>query len=207
MSSSELTDTHFDLAQAVVLFVDDEEHLRHAVAQTLNLADIQCECHASGASVLERVHPDFFGIVLSDIRMSGMDGTELMDQVHQRDAELPVTLITGHGDVELAVEMMHRGAYDFLEKPYDAKRLLDCVKRALEQRRLCLENRKLRALALGSDSLAMHLQGQSAAMRECREQLRSVATTDTDVLVIGDTGVGKNVLARQLHELSARRHK
>jgi len=187
-----------------VLVVDDEEHLRYAIEQTLELAELACDSCARAAAALERVHPDFAGILLSDIRMPGIDGVELMRRAHAIDPELPVILVTGHGDIELAVQVMRDGAYDFLEKPYDPDRLLEVVRRALDKRRLTLENRRLRAQLPNGDAVQRQLQGSSREIAECRDAVRTLAGIEADVLVVGDTGAGKEVVARCLHATSAR---
>ena len=193
-------------SSAPILFVDDEEHLRLAASQALMLADLNVQDCATAAQALARIERDFPGIVVTDIRMPGMDGLTLMAEVLKIDAELPVILITGHGDVDLAVQSMRDGAYDFLEKPYAPARLVEAVGRALDKRRLTLENRRLRAetTAPGRDPVGARLTGRSAVMTRLRAQLRAVAATDADVLIEGSTGTGKEIAARALHEASAR---
>ncbi len=190
---------------APVLFVDDEEDLRIAAGQALQLADLTPALCPSPQEALAQIDRDFEGVLVTDIRMPGMDGLALMGEALKIDPELPVILVTGHGDVELAVQSMKEGAYDFLEKPYAPARLIQAVGRALEKRRLTLENRQLRA-ASGpvGDPVSDHLTGRSAAMVELRKTLRAVATAETDVLFEGATGTGKEVAARALHSASAR---
>lgn len=132
-------------APETILFVDDEEPLRHAAAQTLQLAEFDVACFAEAEAALPRIARDFPGILVTDIRMPGMDGTTLMARALEIDPEFPVILVTGHGDVDLAVQSMRDGAYDFLEKPYAPSRLVASVRRALDKRRLTLDNRQLRA--------------------------------------------------------------
>lgn len=192
---------------APILFVDDEDHLRHAAAQALMLADLNAIPCASAAEALAQLDRDFPGILVTDIRMPVMDGLSLMAEALMIDPELPVILITGHGDVDLAVKSMRDGAYDFLEKPYAPARLVQAVGRALEKRRLTLENRRLRAQSGGDDAtdpVAAQLLGRSAVMVRLRESLRAVAATQADVLLEGQTGTGKEVAARALHAASAR---
>lgn len=190
-----------------ILFVDDEAPLRHAAAQALMLADHQVITCADAASALAQLGRDFSGVLVTDIRMPGMDGLSLMAEALKIDAELPVILVTGHGDVDLAVQSMRDGAYDFLEKPYAPARLVQAVGRALEKRRLTLENRRLRAVAgpdLGIDPVATRLLGRSAVMTRLRASLRAVAATEADVLIEGATGTGKSITAQTLHDISAR---
>ncbi|WP_229624413.1 sigma-54-dependent transcriptional regulator, partial [Pseudomonas syringae] len=145
------------------------------------------------------------GVVVSDIRMQGMDGLELLDQLHEQDPDLPVLLITGHGDVPLAVKAMRAGAYDFLEKPFASDAMLDSVRRALALRRLVLDNRSLRLALSDRQQLSTRLIGQSPSILRLREQIGALAGTRADVLILGETGAGKEVVARALHDLSNRR--
>jgi two-component system C4-dicarboxylate transport response regulator DctD len=187
-----------------VLFVDDEEHLRLAAEQTLALADLEVVSLPEAEAALGRVSRNFPGVLVTDIRMRGMDGLTLMHRCLEIDPEFPVILITGHGDVELAVQTMRDGAYDFLEKPYAPARLVDTVRRALDKRRLTLENRQLRSQVGGRDAIEARLSGRSAVMVALRQQIRAVAVTSADVLLVGATGTGKEVAARALHRAGPR---
>jgi two-component system C4-dicarboxylate transport response regulator DctD len=187
-----------------VLFVDDEEPLRIAAQQTLELANLDCACFDRAAHVLPRITTEFPGILVTDIRMPGMDGTELLRAALQKDPEFPVILVTGHGDLELAVGMMRDGAYDFIEKPYAPERLVDAVRRALEMRRLTLENRRLRSQVAPLIGAMDSLRGFSPEMETVRRQIRTVAKSDADVLIVGDTGTGKGLAAQALHAASKR---
>lgn len=193
-------------ARTQVLLVDDDEHLRQALAQTLDLAGLRVQALGKAQELAQRIEPDWPGVVVSDIRMPGIDGLQLLEQLHQKDPELPVLLITGHGDVPLAVQAMRAGAYDFLEKPFASEALLDSVRRALELRRLVLENRSLRLALADHGTLGARLLGQSPAMQRLRQQVSALAAINTDVLILGETGAGKEVVARALHDLSARKH-
>ena len=193
-------------ARTQVLLIDDDEHLRQALAQTLDLAGLHVQALSHARELRQRIAPDWPGVVVSDIRMPGLDGLQLLEQLHQQDPELPVLLITGHGDVPLAVQTMRAGAYDFLEKPFASEALLDSVRRALELRRLVLENRSLRLALADRDALGARLLGQSPAMERLRQQVGALAAINTDVLILGETGAGKEVVARALHDLSTRRN-
>ena len=189
-----------------VLLIDDDPHLLQALSQTLDLAGLKVQALAEAQGVAARLERDWPGVVVSDIRMPGMDGLELLAQLHGQDPELPVLLITGHGDVPLAVQAMRAGAYDFLEKPFASDALLDSVRRALDLRRLVLDNRSLRLALSERNELSARLVGQSAPMLRLREQIGALAPTHADVLILGETGAGKEVVARALHDLSARRN-
>lgn len=192
-------------AQTQVLLIDDDPHLRQALRQTLDLAGLKVATLDDARQLDTAQCKDWPGVVVSDIRMPGIDGMELLRQLHEQDADLPVILITGHGDVPLAVQAMRGGAYDFLEKPFPSDALLDSVRRALEVRRLVLENRTLRLALAERHELHGRLIGRSAGMQRLREQVGSLAAIQADVLVLGETGAGKEVVARALHDLSSRR--
>ncbi|EKT4455880.1 sigma-54-dependent transcriptional regulator [Pseudomonas sp. CJQ_7] len=197
------TETLID-SRAQVILVDDDPHLRQALSQTLDLAGLKVVALAEAQGLAERIEADWPGVVVSDIRMPGIDGLQLLEQLHSRDSELPVLLITGHGDVPLAVQAMRAGAYDFLEKPFATDALLDSVRRALALRRLVLDNRSLRLALSDRQQLATRLVGHSPAMLRLREQIAALAGTRADVLILGETGAGKEVVARALHDLSSR---
>ncbi|MGQ7816783.1 sigma-54-dependent transcriptional regulator [Metapseudomonas furukawaii] len=192
-------------ARTQVLLIDDDPHLRQALSQTLDLAGLKVQVLGDAQGVAERIDRDWAGVVVTDIRMPGIDGLELLRQLRERDPDLPVLLITGHGDVPLAVQAMRAGAYDFLEKPFPSDQLLDSVHRALDLRRLVLENRSLRLALSDRQQLSGRLVGQSPAMQRLRNQIGALAATSADVLILGETGAGKEVVARALHDLSARR--
>ncbi len=190
-----------------VIFVDDEPDLRLSGEQTLALADLPVIACATAEAALDHLSHDFPGILVTDIRMPGMDGTALMQAALGRDPDLPVILVTGHGDVDLAVRSIRQGAYDFIEKPYAPARLVETVRRALEKRALTMEVRALRGgLANGDapDPIDAGLIGRSARMARTRAELRAVAATQADVLIEGATGTGKEVAARALHAASSR---
>ena len=189
-----------------VILIDDDPHLRQALYQTLDLAGLNVLPLAEANGLAERIGRDWPGVVVSDIRMPGMDGLELLAQLHGQDPELPVLLITGHGDVPLAVQAMRAGAYDFLEKPFASDALLDSVRRALALRALVLDNRSLRLALSDRQLLSTRLVGVSPVMLRLREQIGALAATKADVLILGETGSGKEVVARALHDLSARRN-
>lgn len=187
-----------------VFLIDDEEPLRIAGQQTLDLAGIECFCFSRAELALEQIDTDFTGVIVTDLRMPGMGGAALLHAVLQKDPQIPVILVTGHGDVDLAVAMMRDGAYDFIEKPFEPERLLDAVRRGLAMRRLTLENRLLRSQMQSSLTVQNRLQGFSAAMDRVRKQITDIATTDANVLISGATGTGKGLAAQAIHAGGAR---
>jgi len=188
-----------------VILIDDEEHIRIASRQTLELADLEVQSFDRAESALPLLTPAWPGVVVCDIRLPGMDGMALLEQALCQDPELPVILITGHGDVSLAVRAMRAGAYDFIEKPFSADELRGVVGRALEKRALTLEIRNLREELKAQTEATPRIIGQTPAMQQLRATLEQIADTDADVLVLGETGTGKELVARSLHELSRRR--
>ena len=188
-----------------VLIIDDEAHLRITAGQTLELAGYTPNAFASAEAALDALAPDFPGVVVSDIRMPGMDGMALLREVHKRDPDLPVILVTGHGDISTAVEAMREGAWDFLEKPFAGERLVEMVRRGIEKRRLSLENRQLKAeLEAQQSAPGPRLVGRTQAMQHLSSMVQRISQVETDVLLFGETGAGKDLVARSLHERSNR---
>ncbi|MBT6428971.1 MAG: sigma-54-dependent Fis family transcriptional regulator, partial [Rhodospirillaceae bacterium] len=187
-----------------VILIDDEEHLRMACSQSLELAGFEVQSFSSAAGALDEVNTQWPGVIVTDVRMAAMDGLTLMAMVLERDAELSVILITGHGDVTMAVQAMRDGAYDFIEKPFAPEMLVDSVRRALDKRQLILENRNLRDALDSGSPLERLIIGESKASQQLRARIADFAATDADVLVYGETGTGKELVARSLHELSPR---
>ncbi|MFH0785634.1 MAG: sigma-54 dependent transcriptional regulator [Pseudomonadota bacterium] len=187
-----------------VFLIDDEESMLLSVSQWLSLADHRVECFGDARSALKRIEPDFDGIIVSDIRMPGMDGMALLQAVLAMDPEMPVVLITGHGDIPMAVSAMRAGAYDFLEKPFPPEILLETIRRAGEKRQLILENRRLRRQLENNSGIDRRLLGNSAVIQALRREISDLGPTDASVFLVGETGCGKEVVARCLHEASER---
>ncbi|MDR2112790.1 MAG: sigma-54 dependent transcriptional regulator [Candidatus Accumulibacter sp.] len=188
-------------ARPVYLIEDDEAVIR-ACAQALKLAGIDARafrCAEQAVAALDEEPP---AVIVSDVRMPGMSGLELLDLMWQRDREVPVILITGHGDVSMAVQAMRAHAYDFIEKPFNSARLVDVVRRALEKRALLQENRVLRE-QLGN-MREISLIGASESIQRVARTIDSLAATDVDILIYGETGTGKEVVAHALHTRSGR---
>lgn len=188
----------------LVAFIDDDDMLRAANVQTLQLAGFEVRAFAGAEEALRAVDASFAGVVVSDIRMPRMDGRQLYRRLKAEDPDLPVILVTGHADVAEAVEALQDGVYDFVAKPYPPDRLVSSVRRAMEKRRLVLENRALRAMASQAQS-DWPLIGQTPVMERLRATLRQLAGADVDVLIEGETGVGKELAARALHAWGRRR--
>ena len=189
-----------------VLFIDDELAMRVSVTQWLQLAGFAAQGFETPQPALDLLSPDFPGVLVTDVRMPRMDGMAVLERALERDADLPVILVTGHGDVALAVEAMRRGAYDFIEKPFEPDNLVAVIRRAAEKRRLVLENRGLRRRAAG-DGIETRLIGTSPAIAELRRELMDLAATSASVLIHGETGTGKELVARCLHDFGARGRK
>ncbi|WP_020682406.1 sigma-54-dependent transcriptional regulator [Marinobacterium rhizophilum] len=188
-----------------IILVDDEKHIRLAAGQTLELAGYDVTTLERGERVLELLSDDWNGVLISDINMPGMDGLELLERVRAIDADLPMILITGHGDISMAVSAMRAGAYDFIEKPFAADLLLDVVRRAMEKRALTIENRRLTLELEAQSAPGPRLLGNAPAMTQLRRLLHSIADAPADIMIQAETGAGKDLMARYIHEHSGRR--
>jgi len=187
-----------------VIVVDDEASIRTAVEQWLSLSGFQVQTFSRAEECLARLPRDFPGVILSDVRMPGMGGLELLARLQAQDSDLPVILLTGHGDVPMAVEAMRDGAYDFLEKPFSPQTLLASLARAMEKRRLVLENRQLHEQADHRSRLERSLLGVSRSLQTLRRQVLELAALPVNVLIRGETGSGKELVARCLHDFGPR---
>lgn len=204
-----MTDTRSQLTHSqsnlTVLFVDDEENMRLSAEQCLQLEDFQVVTCSDAKEALQHLKPGYPGILVTDIRMPGMTGLELMTKALLLDPELPVILLTGHGDIDMAVNAMHSGAYDFQQKPFDPDHFIRIVGHALQQRALVLDNRQLRKSIESSDLLDTLLVGKSPQMQMLRETVLDLADLPVNVLINGETGSGKEQVATCLHQLSYRK--
>jgi two-component system, NtrC family, C4-dicarboxylate transport response regulator DctD len=193
------------MTEIKVILVEDDSGTRLGIEQALELAGFDVEAYSGAAAVLPAIESGWPVVVLSDVKLRGMDGLELQLRVAALDREIPVILMTGHGDIAMAVQAMREGAYDFIEKPCPPEQLVAAVQRAAEKRRLTLElgilQQKLK------DKLAIEgiILGQSSAIEQVRQTVLALAAADADVLIVGETGVGKELVARCLHQFSARR--
>lgn len=187
-----------------IAIVDDEADMRQSISQWLALSGFDTESFASGEEALAAIGPDFPGIVVSDIRMPGMDGMALLRRLLSLDSALPVILITGHGDVPMAVEAMRLGAYDFMEKPFNPDRMTELAKKATQARRLALDARALRRELSDGSTLMQKLIGASLPMERLREDILDLGQADSHVLIDGETGTGKTLVAHALHAVGPR---
>ncbi len=172
-------------------------------AQALTLAGLEVRSFADAEGALAALAAELPGAVVSDVRLPGRDGIALLGELRQLDRELPVILVTGHGDVAMAVQAMRDGAHDFIEKPFTSEHLVRVTRQALEKRALLLENRRLKEALPTQDGLPVI--GQTPAMQEVRRLVAALAPTDVDILINGETGSGKEVVARAIHSASGRR--
>ncbi len=187
-----------------VLLVDDEQSMRISGEQCLMLADFQVTTCSQGEQALEKLADNDIDMIVSDIRMPKMDGLVLLNKVQQLDKDIPIILLTGHGDIDMAVQAMRDGAYDFQVKPFHPDRLIQVLEQAWQKRQLLLENNQLRRVLAGNDLAKTLLMGNSAEMQTLRLQLDELANVPVNVLVYGETGSGKEQVAKYLHQLSVR---
>jgi len=187
-----------------VAIVDDEQDMRQSISQWLALSGFDAESYGSAEDALKAIGPEFPGVVVSDIKMPGMDGMAFLKRLMSMDSGLPVIMITGHGDVPMAVEAMRLGAYDFLEKPFNPDRMTDLAKKATNLRRLTLDNRALRRELSDGTVLMKKLIGTSPVMERLREDILDLGQADGHVLIDGETGTGKTLVAHALHAVGPR---
>ncbi len=187
-----------------VFVVDVDREMRDSLSRFLSKSGCEIETFAAGEAALERVGSRPPDVLVSDIRMPRMSGLDLLETIAVADIGLPVLLITAHDDVPMAVDAMKAGAFDFIEKPFQPDRLLDAIRRAAEAGRLRGENRRLRERLRSLSDLDTVLIGDSDETRRLRAEVEDVATTDAAVMILGETGTGKELVARALHDLGQR---
>ena len=195
-------------SKAHIIIVDDDEAMRVSLAQWLELSDFDVTVYSDARDALGDITPDFAGVILTDVKMPKMDGITFTKSVLTCDRDIPVIIMTGHGDVPMAVDAMKSGAYDFVEKPFEPKDIVESIIRAIEKRKLVIENRDLRRQIANISSLSNldgRLIGNSTSMRALKQEIANIAGTEVPVLVAGETGTGKELVARAIHDLSQRR--
>lgn len=187
-----------------IVLVEDDEAFRDALAERLKLSGFDVTAFASAEPALNVLNEGFEGVVVTDLRMPGLDGRGLVDRLAAIDPHLPVVMMTGHGDIAEAVDAMKRGAYDFLAKPFAPERLIESLSRALDKRSLVLDNRRLAALAVEGE-WSIPLSGDSRSVEALRAAILRLADARVDVLIEGETGAGKEAVARAIHSAGRRR--
>jgi DNA-binding NtrC family response regulator len=184
-----------------VLIVEDDPEVRHGIAQALDLAGLGVLAVPSAEEALRVVEPGMRAVVVTDVRLPGIDGLQLLTRLKTLDAALPVIVITGHGDVQTAVEAMRAGAADFIEKPFSSERLAQIARQALLTRCAYLD-----ALQLDDapQRIEARIVGRSRPIADLRHKLLALAEVDANVLIFGETGTGKESAARSLHAFGSR---
>ena len=185
-----------------VAVIDDERDMRNSIAQWLSLSGYETESFASAEDALVGIGTNYPGIIVSDIKMPGMDGMQLLKKLMGKDSVLPVILITGHGDVPMAVEAMRLGAFNFLEKPFEPEDLTKLIKSAAQKRRSTLESRELRKELSDGSKIIKKLAGSSKIMLKLKEDILDYSQSDAFVFIEGETGSGKTLVAHALHAAS-----
>jgi len=189
-----------------VIFVEDEPDVRMGSTQALELAGLEVDGFASVEEARSHIRAGVAAVVLCDVKLPGMPGTQWLNEIRTIDPDLPVILVTGHGDIAMAVLAMRQGAYDFIEKPFPSEHLVAVVRRAAEKRYLTLQVQALRERIENAHGIQAMMLGRSAQMQHVRETVLTLAGTSADVVIYGETGTGKDLVARCLHDHSDRRH-
>ena len=186
---------------AHILVIDDEKAIRNTLKEILEYEKHRVSLAANGLEGLELLKKEQFDALLLDIKMEGMDGMEVLEQVAKEWPDLPVIMISGHGTVDTAVKAIKMGAFDFIEKPLDLNRLLITLRNAMDKGKLVTETKTLRKKVAGKNR---ELIGESAPLKLIKAMIEKVAPTDARVLITGQNGTGKEVVARMIHSLSNR---
>ena len=183
-----------------ILVIDDEQSIRNTLKEVLEYEKHTVDLAIEGMEALELFRNNQYDIVLCDIKMPKMDGIEVLEKIFEISTEVPVIMISGHGNIDTAVEAIKKGAFDFLEKPLDLNRLLITIRNALDKSTLITETRVLKRKV----SKTHEMIGDSRAISKVKEMIERVAPTDARILITGDNGTGKELVARWLHEKSKR---
>ncbi|MBI1952089.1 MAG: sigma-54-dependent Fis family transcriptional regulator, partial [Acidobacteria bacterium] len=186
-----------------ILVVDDEGEIRKSLRMVLEYEGFECVEAPSGQEGIDTIRREMPDAVILDIKMPGMDGLEALAAIRAKDAHTPILMISGHGDIPTAVEAIHKGAYDFLEKPLESERVLTALRHAIERKHLREENLRLRHQVESS----LRLVGESRALKAVREAIARAAPAHATVLITGESGTGKELVAWEIHRLSARSEK
>jgi two-component system C4-dicarboxylate transport response regulator DctD len=186
-----------------VYVVDDDAVLLSAIVQAFELENFDVTPISEAKRLLAEIDEHFAAVIVTDVRMPKMDGITFFKAIKKIDPEIPVIFLTGHADAPMVLSTLHEGAFDFFSKPVDTEHLLATTRRAIDTRRLVLENRELKARAkkvlAGSELI-----GDSPIMEQLRSTIHQIAKSEVDVLLEGETSTGKNLVAHMLHQLSER---
>lgn len=187
-----------------ILIVDDERSIRNIIKELLEMEDYKCDVAESGTQALEMIRTTKGGydLIISDIKMPQMDGIELLSNIRKNSPEIPMVMISGHGTIDTAVECIKNGAFDFIEKPIEMNRLLITVRNSLVRNDLVQETKVLRRKL--NSKFTVNIIGESPAIQKVKDLIEKVAPSDARVLILGSNGTGKELVARWLHEKSAR---
>lgn len=185
-----------------VYLVDDDKDLREAMMETFAMEHIPTKAFSSAANMLAELDPEWDGVILTDIRMPKMTGFDLLKAVRALSPDIPVVMITGHGDIASAISAMKSGAFDYVEKPAAPEFLISVLRRALKLRQLQIENRRLRTRMAHGGDIRARLLGRSKVMRTCRSEILNVAPIAVNLLIYGESGTGKELAARCVHDQS-----
>ena len=183
-----------------ILVIDDEQSIRNSLKEVLEYEKYEVDLATEGREALEMFEKNQYDVVLCDIKMPKMDGVEVLEEIYRQTTDIPIIMISGHGNIDTAVESIKKGAYDFIEKPLDLNRLLITIKNALEKGSLVTETRALKKKV----SKKYEMVGESKAILKVKDIINRVAPTDAKILITGDNGTGKELVAHQLHEKSKR---
>ncbi len=186
-----------------IAVVDDQDLIRDSLAQTLSRAGYKVSVFGLATSALDSIKKQTFDLVISDLKMPGMDGVEMLRQLRQMGQDIPVIMMTAYGTVSSAVEAMKLGAFDYIQKPFDPEEIELLVKRAVQDRQVRTENEALRRTVSDLCNFRQ-LVGQSLVIRKLRDQIEKIAPSDATVLVEGESGTGKEMIARAIHSASNR---
>ena len=182
-----------------ILIVDDERAIRNSLKEILGDEGYDVDIAEDGPSALAKVDKEKFDVIFCDIKMPGMDGTEVLEKIVADGVDSAVVMISGHGDIDTAVECIKKGAFDFIQKPLDLNRILITIKNATDKVTIVKENKQLKKKVYGQKMV-----GESEPMQHIRDMVSKVAPTDARVLIIGPNGSGKELVARSLYEQSTR---
>jgi DNA-binding NtrC family response regulator len=183
-----------------ILVIDDERSIRNTLKDILEYEKYEVELAEDGLKGLEKLKSGEYDVILCDIKMPGMDGIELLGKIGEISSDTPVVMISGHGNIDTAVEAIKKGAFDFIEKPLDLNRLLITIRNAMDRSTLVSETKILKKKV----SKKFEIVGKSEAIRKVIEMADRVARTDARILITGSNGTGKELIARRIHEMSLR---